>query len=118
MGRRNVPDVNVVPYAGPVQRLVIAPKHLDPIASSQHSVNDFGDQVRFRLVILAQALLRPRTGGIEIPESDVLQAVGRMVILQHFFHLPLCPAVWVDRVEPVNPPLALIWLPYTAADEE
>lgn len=96
-------DVNVVPYAGPVQSLVIGPKHLDSLAPPQHSVNDLRDQVRFRLVILAQALLRPRTGGIEIPERDVLQAVGRMVILQHFLHLPLCPAVWVDRVEPVNP---------------
>ena len=71
--------MNVVADAGAVRRRVVQPEHLQRRAPAECRVDGERDQVRLRVVVLAQAPGRVRAGRVEVAERGAakpMDAVG------------------------------------------
>ena len=90
--------MDVVPHAGAVWRGIVLAEDADMLLPSQRRFHHQRDQVGFRLVILADACLRVGTGGIEVAQRRIADAIGSVTPFQHILDGQLCSAVGVGRL--------------------
>ena len=82
-----VADVDVVAHAGAVGGRVIVAEHVDRDARPGRALKDDGDQVRFRVVVLAAVL--SGTGGVEIPKRRGMDSIRPIEPVQGAFECEL-----------------------------
>lgn len=84
MSLGDVHDVNVIPYACPIGSFIIGSINRNLAPLLQEGPQHRGDEVAFRIMILAYEAIGICTSGIEIPQGNVLQAVGNPTALEDF----------------------------------
>src|SRR6185503_1923131 len=98
MGLGQIEDVDVVPDACAVRRIVVGSENADRVPRAFCDLKDDGDQVGFRLVTLSDSALWISARGVEVAECCELDSVRTVVCLKHFFAKELAFAVGIDWV--------------------
>ena len=98
MGGGQVAHVDVVADAGAIGGGIVAAIHLDRGPPAGQGLQHQGDQVGFRVVVLADVTGGVGAGGVEVAEDHAGLAVGGAEIGQQLLHHPLAAAVGVDRL--------------------
>ena len=68
MGPAQVVDMYVVAQTGAVGRGIVVTEHLDAVPLTQRDLKHHGDDVVFRVVVLADARVGRRAGGVEVAQ--------------------------------------------------
>ncbi|MPN13945.1 hypothetical protein SDC9_161271 [bioreactor metagenome] len=90
---RQITDMNVIPYAGTVARIIIRTEHRETFSYSQRILQQYGNNMGFRIVHLTHGAVRIRSCGIEISQADELQTVRFIVIFHNLLEHELRPPV-------------------------
>src|SRR5262249_31051563 len=91
--------MNVVPDAGAIRRWIVGAEDGDGFPLSGSHLKDKRNQVRFRIMSLAQ--WSGRAGCVEVSETGVAQTMDAMKPFQHLLHQQLGLAVnisWPERI--------------------
>jgi len=98
MGIGQIHDMDVIPDTGAVPGRVIGPEDPDLLPETHGRLNDQWDEMGLGLMKLANVPLRVSAGGIEVPQIDVLETVGPIIVLQDLLDEELGPAIGIDRI--------------------
>ena len=82
MGGGQVVDVDVIADAGAVGRGVVGAEDVDRLALAESDLQDQRDEMRFGVVVLADRAVGRGTGGVEVAQRGVAEAVGVRVVGQ------------------------------------
>ena len=96
MGVGDIRDVDIVPKAGTVGRLVIRTVDVNGCPIERRGDHE-RNQVCLRIVLLADFAVRIGARGIEIAQRNPGQAIGYARIGQHLFDKELRPAIRIYR---------------------
>ena len=95
MGVGEIQNVDVVPDAGAVRRLVVRPVDFDRLLLTQRDFEHIGNKMRFDPVVLAEFLRS--AGRVEIPQSGEAESVDLVIPPQDLLEHQLRLTVGIDR---------------------
>ena len=98
MSVSEIDDVDVVAQARAVRRRIVIAEDRDVIALAERDLQDQWDEVRLRVVVLADGAIVECTGCVEVAQRDVADAVRAADPLHHLLHRALRLAVRVRRL--------------------
>ena len=86
-------DVDIVADAGTISCRIVVAKNAHMVALAVRDLQDDGDEVRFRIMRLADLAGHMRAAGVEVPQRDKMDAVCNGSPVEHPLHRQLRVAV-------------------------